>query len=63
MRLIQLHVFCRDHVESSLTFLGLLVLQNALKPQSSPVIRMLHNADIRTVMVTGKYSIDMPICS
>ena len=41
-------------MEARLTFLGLLVLQNALKPQSAGVIRQLHNADIRTVMVTGK---------
>ncbi|KAM7445100.1 hypothetical protein ABFA07_006360 [Porites harrisoni] len=49
----QLHRVTRDHVESNLFFQGLLILQNALKPQSTPVIRMLHNADIRTVMVTG----------
>lgn len=44
----------RDRIESNLQFLGLLILQNAVKPQSYPVIRTLQNADIRTVMVTGK---------
>ncbi|XP_078374483.1 polyamine-transporting ATPase 13A3-like isoform X2 [Oculina patagonica] len=47
------HRVTRDYIESKLIFLGFLILQNALKPQTSPVIRMLHNADIRTVMVTG----------
>lgn len=44
----------RDRIESNLQFLGFLILQNAVKPQSYPVIRTLQNADIRTVMVTGK---------
>ncbi|XP_022780127.1 probable cation-transporting ATPase 13A3 isoform X4 [Stylophora pistillata] len=43
----------RDRIESDLLLLGLLIFQNALKPQSYPVIRALQNADIRTVMVTG----------
>lgn len=41
-------------METDLIFLGLLILQNALKAQSAAVIRQLHEADIRTVMVTGK---------
>ncbi|XP_020601351.1 probable cation-transporting ATPase 13A3 isoform X3 [Orbicella faveolata] len=49
----QVHRVTRDYIETKLIFLGLLILQNALKPQTSPVIRMLHSADIRTVMVTG----------
>lgn len=48
------YFFCsRGHVESNLTFLGLLVLQNALKMETAPVIQTLHDAAIRTVMVTG----------
>ncbi|KAK3798586.1 hypothetical protein RRG08_031597 [Elysia crispata] len=43
----------RDQVESDLTFLGLLVMENRLKCQSAPVIRQLLEADVRTVMVTG----------
>ncbi|NXA16522.1 AT132 ATPase, partial [Sapayoa aenigma] len=43
----------RDSVESSLTFLGFLVMKNVLKPESAPVIQLLRNANIRPVMVTG----------
>ncbi|KAJ7394646.1 hypothetical protein OS493_000466 [Desmophyllum pertusum] len=49
----QVHRVTRNYIESNLIFLGLMILQNALKPQTSPVIQMLHSADIRTVMVTG----------
>ena len=45
----------RDQLERDLIFLGLLIMENRLKPQSSAVIRQLKNANIRTVMVTGKY--------
>ncbi|CAG5133043.1 unnamed protein product, partial [Candidula unifasciata] len=43
----------RDQVENDLTFLGLLVMENRLKPQSAPVINQLIDADIRVIMVTG----------
>nr|XP_013798354.1 PREDICTED: probable cation-transporting ATPase 13A2 isoform X2 [Apteryx mantelli mantelli] len=43
----------RDSVESSLTFLGFLVMKNVLKPETAPVIHLLRNANIRPVMVTG----------
>ncbi|NWQ70020.1 AT132 ATPase, partial [Neopipo cinnamomea] len=43
----------RDSVESSLSFLGFLVMKNVLKPESAPVIHLLRNANIRPVMVTG----------
>ncbi|XP_040389701.1 polyamine-transporting ATPase 13A2 isoform X4 [Cygnus olor] len=43
----------RDSAESSLTFLGFLVMKNVLKPESEPVIRLLRNANVRPVMVTG----------
>uniref|UniRef100_A0A2C9M2A2 Cation-transporting P-type ATPase C-terminal domain-containing protein n=1 Tax=Biomphalaria glabrata TaxID=6526 RepID=A0A2C9M2A2_BIOGL len=45
--------FFREQVEHNLTFLGLLVMENRLKPQSAPVICELNDADIRTIMVTG----------
>lgn len=45
----------RDMLERDLTFLGLLVMENRLKPQSAAVIAQLKNANIRTVMVTGLY--------
>ncbi|CAH1240760.1 ATP13A3 [Branchiostoma lanceolatum] len=43
----------RDQVETDLTFLGLMVMQNALKPETTPTIHQLNDANIRTVMVTG----------
>ncbi|XP_076451738.1 polyamine-transporting ATPase 13A3-like isoform X2 [Babylonia areolata] len=43
----------RDKVECDLHFLGLLVMQNQLKPQTTPVIHTLLRANIRTVMITG----------
>lgn len=43
----------RDQVECNLTFLGLLIMENRLKPETTPIIRKLKKADIRTIMVTG----------
>ncbi|KAM5248693.1 polyamine-transporting ATPase 13A2 [Ctenodactylus gundi] len=43
----------RDTVERDLSFLGLLVMRNLLKPQTAPVIQALRRTRIRTVMVTG----------
>ncbi|XP_055952712.1 polyamine-transporting ATPase 13A3-like isoform X3 [Argiope bruennichi] len=43
----------RDQVEKDLTFLGLLIMQNTLKPETTPVIKVLKDAKIRCVMVTG----------
>lgn len=43
----------RDQVECDLNFLGLIVLQNMLKPETTPVIHKLKGANIRIVMVTG----------
>lgn len=43
----------REQAEDNLTFLGLVVLENRLKPVSSAVLRELQGAKIRTVMVTG----------
>lgn len=43
----------REDVEKDLTFLGFLIMQNTLKPETTPVIQELCDADIRTVMVTG----------
>uniref|UniRef100_A0A8D0BJU2 ATPase cation transporting 13A2 n=1 Tax=Salvator merianae TaxID=96440 RepID=A0A8D0BJU2_SALMN len=43
----------RDAVEREMVFLGFLVMKNVLKPETAPVIRLLHNAKIQTVMVTG----------
>ena len=44
----------REEAESDLHFLGLLILENRLKMETTPIINQLRNANIRTVMVTGK---------
>ncbi|XP_053566194.1 probable cation-transporting ATPase 13A4 isoform X2 [Bombina bombina] len=52
-RNIQLGSLKRDDVESNLTFLGLLVLENRLKLETRPVLNELTSSRIRTVMITG----------
>ncbi|XP_069120261.1 polyamine-transporting ATPase 13A3-like isoform X2 [Argopecten irradians] len=43
----------REQVEKDLRFLGLMVMENRLKPSSESVIHDLKEANIRPVMVTG----------
>ncbi|CAL1273351.1 unnamed protein product [Larinioides sclopetarius] len=43
----------REELERDLEFQGLVVLQNRLKPETIPTLKVLKDADIRTVMVTG----------
>eukprot|EP00026_Physarum_polycephalum_P000939 Phypoly_transcript_00940.p1 GENE.Phypoly_transcript_00940~~Phypoly_transcript_00940.p1 ORF type:complete len:1154 (+),score=157.66 Phypoly_transcript_00940:517-3462(+) len=43
----------RDEAEMDLNFLGFIVLQNKLKPETSPIIAELKSAYIRPVMITG----------
>uniref|UniRef100_A0A8C3HWJ9 ATPase 13A5 n=1 Tax=Chrysemys picta bellii TaxID=8478 RepID=A0A8C3HWJ9_CHRPI len=43
----------KDEVESDLTFLGLLIMENRLKAESKPVLEELSAARIRSVMITG----------
>ncbi|XP_064610270.1 polyamine-transporting ATPase 13A3-like [Liolophura sinensis] len=43
----------RDKIEHDLDFLGLLIMRNTVKPETTPVIKKLRTANIRTVMVTG----------
>ncbi|VDL91021.1 unnamed protein product [Schistocephalus solidus] len=43
----------RSQAERQLHFLGLLIMENRLKPESTPVINVLRDALIRPVMVTG----------
>lgn len=40
-------------MESELTFLGLLIMENRLKNETKPVLKELSEARIRTVMITG----------
>ncbi|XP_039275236.1 probable cation-transporting ATPase 13A3 [Nilaparvata lugens] len=43
----------REEIETDLCFLGLVVMENRLKPETTGVIKVLKDANIRTVMVTG----------
>ncbi|CAH8519565.1 unnamed protein product [Schistosoma margrebowiei] len=43
----------RERVEQDLQFLGLLIMENRLKPETTQVIETLRYANIRPVMVTG----------
>ncbi|KAK4878700.1 hypothetical protein RN001_011206 [Aquatica leii] len=43
----------RDVIETELSLLGLIVLENRLKAQTIPCIRILNDANIRVIMVTG----------
>lgn len=43
----------RDSIESDLTFYGFLIMQNMIKPETTPIIAELTNSAITTVMVTG----------
>ncbi|XP_075058381.1 putative cation-transporting ATPase 13A4 isoform X2 [Mixophyes fleayi] len=45
--------YTREEVESGLVFLGLLILENRLKPETIPVLSEMNDAIIRTVMITG----------
>lgn len=45
----------REQVEKDLIFLGLIVMENKLKPETTPVINELREANIRCIMVTGKF--------
>ena len=54
MFLSPIYFLCRDALESDLIFLGILIWQNRLKPESQPVIKELQKSNIRTTMVTGK---------
>lgn len=43
----------REKIECDLTFLGFVILENRLKPDTCDIINDLSSANIRTVMVTG----------
>ncbi|XP_077610491.1 putative cation-transporting ATPase 13A5 [Crocuta crocuta] len=52
-KLSEVEDLAREKVESDLTFLGLLIMENRLKKETKPVLKELHEACIRTVMITG----------
>uniref|UniRef100_A0AAY4ABI6 Cation-transporting P-type ATPase N-terminal domain-containing protein n=1 Tax=Denticeps clupeoides TaxID=299321 RepID=A0AAY4ABI6_9TELE len=43
----------RDQIEADMNFLGLIIMQNKLKPETPRVLQDLRLANIRTVMITG----------
>jgi len=43
----------RDTAEKDLVFLGLLIMENKLKPVTSSIITQLNECKIRTIMATG----------
>ncbi|XP_077509717.1 polyamine-transporting ATPase anne boleyn isoform X2 [Amblyomma americanum] len=49
----KVHRLPREELENNLTFVGLLVMENRLKPETTSIIRTLRAANIRTIMVTG----------
>jgi len=44
----------REDVENDLEFLGMIVLENRLKPETEPVIGGLKGACMKMVMITGR---------
>ncbi|KAG8515835.1 putative cation-transporting ATPase 13A5, partial [Galemys pyrenaicus] len=52
-KLSEVASLARETVESELTFLGLLIMENRLKKETKPVLKELREAHIRTVMITG----------
>ncbi|XP_063370021.1 polyamine-transporting ATPase 13A3 [Cydia amplana] len=49
----ELQKMTRDEVECELEFLGLVIMENRLKPATTPIIRELKEANILVVMITG----------
>ena len=43
----------RDEVECELEFLGLLIMENKLKTESSNILATMNDCNLRTVMATG----------
>jgi cation-transporting ATPase 13A3/4/5 len=43
----------RDYFENNLTFVGLLIMENKLKPETSPVIQQLNECLVKSIMITG----------
>lgn len=52
----KVHKVQREDIEVDLTLLGLIVLENRLKPETTPCIQTLNDANIRVIMVTGAYT-------
>lgn len=44
----------RDLIETNMEFVGLIIMQNKIKEETAGVLLQLRQANIRTLMVTGK---------
>ena len=53
MSYVQSQQITREKAESKLIFLGLLIVQNKLKPETKPTLNILENAGLKMVMATG----------
>ena len=53
IRFLKIHKLKREDLEVDLNFLGFLLLENRLKPDTAQVIHGLKRAGLRSVMVTG----------
>jgi len=51
---VQIPKLRREEVECDLTFAGLVILENRLKDQTTPVIEELQGANMKIIMVTGR---------
>jgi magnesium-transporting ATPase (P-type) len=49
----EMRTLSRETLEQNLEIVGLLVMENRLKPETTRVIGTLQEADIRTIMCTG----------
>ena len=49
----RVHIVSRGEVESGLTFLGFLIMENKLKKETNAIIKELNLCKIRTLMATG----------
>ncbi|CAH1997974.1 unnamed protein product [Acanthoscelides obtectus] len=43
----------RENVEYDLELLGLIILENRLKPETTPIMKLLKEANLKVVMITG----------
>ena len=53
MSYIQSQQITREKAESKMIFLGLLIVQNKLKPETQPTLNLLESAGLKMVMATG----------
>jgi magnesium-transporting ATPase (P-type) len=50
---LRIHSCNRDEIEHGLTFLGFLIMENRLKPESTGVLSNLKECEINSIMATG----------